>query len=44
MALSVTKQMIEENDTKADIVSSATFSSEGIIRAVQKALEKAVRK
>ena len=44
MALSVTKQMIEENDTKADIVSSATFSSEGIIRAVQKALEKAGRK
>ena len=43
MALLVTEQMIEANDTKADIVSSATFSSEGIIHAVQKALEKAVR-
>ncbi len=43
MALAVTEQMIAANDTQADIVSSATFSSEGIIHAVQKALEKAVR-
>ena len=43
MALSVTEQMTEANDTKADIVSGATFSSNGIINAVTKALEKAVR-
>ena len=44
MAVALLDDMIEINDPGVDVVSEATFSSEGLIQAVNNALEEAVNK
>lgn len=42
MAKEVTQRVVEAQSTQVDTVSGATFSSKGILEAVEQALEKAV--
>lgn len=44
LAVGLTEKVIEANDTEVDVVTGATLSSEGLLEAIQTALEKAVKK
>jgi len=44
LALKMTDQIIDQNDTDIDIITGSTFSSEGLLEAINAALEKAVKK
>lgn len=44
LAVSMIDRIIEENDPDVDVVTGSTFSSEGLLEAINSALEKAVKK
>ncbi len=44
LALGLKDKIIEENDPDVDAVTGSTFSSEGLLEAINAALEKAVKK